>query len=188
MAVRIANLALQKLGVRRIASLDEDSKQAAAMQACYDMLRKGELRRNFWIFAIARTTLAASGTAPTWGRSYAYNLPPDFLRIASEDPRYTAIRTDYLVDGGQILTTQPGPLYLRYVRDVVNDNLFDPLFAEALSCRLALQTCEELTGSTSKLHDIGVLYDRFMGEARMVNAIEAGSDEPEEDPWILARA
>jgi len=188
MAVTVANLALQMLGQAPISALNENSKRAAAMDRCYEIIRQGELERNFWTFAITRTTLAALGTGPTWGRTYAFNLPPDYLRIANEDPSYPSIRTDRLIEGRQILTSDPGPLYLRYVRDFTNAALFHPLFKRGLACSMAIQTCEELTGSSGKLRDIAAQYDKFMSEARMVNAIEAGPEEPEEDSWITVRA
>lgn len=47
----IANRAIIHLGVRQIASVDEDSKNNRTMAALYDVLRQAELRRNVWKFA-----------------------------------------------------------------------------------------------------------------------------------------
>lgn len=56
----IANRALQHLGASRIADgalLTEDSKNASEVRACYDSLRRLELRSNFWSFAIRKAVL-----------------------------------------------------------------------------------------------------------------------------------
>lgn len=59
-ATDIANIACQKVGAARIATgalLTENSRQASEIRACYDMLRRFELRRNVWRFAIRTTAL-----------------------------------------------------------------------------------------------------------------------------------
>src|ERR1700741_759097 len=81
--VDIANRALQKCGVpptNRIASFTEDSKEAAEISQCYDTLRRAELRRNFWSFAIKRTvgrsitSTDKSITPPTYSGATSYDL------------------------------------------------------------------------------------------------------------------
>ncbi len=78
--VDIANRACQHCGVTRIASLDEDSVQAGEILFCYDKLRKAELRRNVWRFAIKRAAIRpiAIGTmllsAPLWSPTTTYGF------------------------------------------------------------------------------------------------------------------
>jgi hypothetical protein len=58
----IANRACQKVGAARIAPgllLNENSRQASEIRACYDMLRRSELRRNVWRFSIRTCALRA---------------------------------------------------------------------------------------------------------------------------------
>jgi hypothetical protein len=59
--VDIGNRALQHCGVPRIATPDfsEDSQRASEVSFCYDKLRKAELQRRYWSFAIKRTVLRA---------------------------------------------------------------------------------------------------------------------------------
>lgn len=59
-ATDIANRACQKVGAARIASgalRTENSRQASEISACYDMLRRKELRRNVWRFSIRTVAL-----------------------------------------------------------------------------------------------------------------------------------
>lgn len=58
----IANSGLQSLGANPILSVDEDSTNNLEMSACYDKLRRAELRRNVWRFAVRRTALRAMTT------------------------------------------------------------------------------------------------------------------------------
>jgi hypothetical protein len=53
----IANRGLQIVGARRITALTDSSKNAAAVNFVYDKLRRAELRRNNWRFAIRWATL-----------------------------------------------------------------------------------------------------------------------------------
>ncbi len=55
--IDIANRALQQCGVSRIADFTEDSLQASETSFCYDKLRRAELRRNVWRFAIRNAAL-----------------------------------------------------------------------------------------------------------------------------------
>jgi len=61
----ICNRALQKIGATLIGSnnfLSEQSRNAAACRACYDDLRRAELRRNVWTFSVKRAVLRAYQT------------------------------------------------------------------------------------------------------------------------------
>lgn len=65
---QIANRALQRVGGERIGVLDptktlwtEDSKNADEIRACYHILRRTELRRNVWRFAVRTIALRAIG-------------------------------------------------------------------------------------------------------------------------------
>src|SRR5258708_28560486 len=82
--VDIGNLALQMCGVtsmNRITSFADNSKEAAAINLCYDTLRRGELRKEFWKFAIKRAVTRnvqptdSLITFPAWanGSSFANN-------------------------------------------------------------------------------------------------------------------
>lgn len=113
----IANRALQKLGASRIAAGEltnpDDtliSKNASEIKACYDMVRRAELRRNVWRFAIRNVAvrpvsltskLVTFGTYAS-GTTYAQN---DIV-IASDGLIYSSLLAGNL--GHDPLTS---PLY-----------------------------------------------------------------------------
>lgn len=185
--VSICNLALQKLGAARIAALDEASQNARECNACYEHLRDTELRTNKWKFALKRITLAPSATTPDFTYSYAFPLPSDCLR-----PIFPArLGLDWKVENHEevasILTNDGNTLEVRYVKQVTDPTLFDPLFIEAYACRIAWHLCESITQSNSKKEAAMQAYMFSIREARRLNAIEIGQLKQPVDEWLDAR-
>jgi len=184
--VSIANRALQKLGAKRISSLTQDHPNARSINACFVSVRKMELRRYDWSFAIKRASIAADATdvtiLNTWKR---YSLPNDFLKLIRDNESGSYV--DWKIEGLYILTADASPLQIRYVAHIEDPVLFDALFVEAFAGRLAAETCEEITQSTGKLEQIAAGYKDDIAEARRVGAIEKAAQEFPEDSWLAAR-
>lgn len=200
----ICNRALQKLGAKRIASLNEASPSARAVNLAYDIVRRSELRKRVWNFTIQRDSLAADSPAPTWGRQNSFTLPSDFLRLAESYPEqltndinvvgvtvaFTASFTgmkDWVIEQNKIITNDEAPLQIRYVMDVTDTTLFDPLFSEALSTAIAFEICEEITQSNTKKEAMGRHYMAIIDEAKLANSMEVAPADPPPDTWIACR-
>lgn len=127
-----------------------------------------------------------------------FMLPNGYLRQAPSDPRagqFSALgfpsntpATDWVFEGSYILTQEAGPILLRFCADIGDPNQFDPMLAEGLSARIAMETVERITQSTAKLQMITAAYKEVMGEARAVNGIETGPTFPPLDDYIACRA
>lgn len=185
--VEICNRALQKLGAKRIVSLDDDSPNARACQAAYEPVKRAELRAHPWNFAVQRAELAADATAPAWGRANSFQLPSDCLRILPDYPEDNRNSHDWQIEGRKILTDDTDPIYLRYIYDVTDPNEMDPLFREAVSAKLAIELCEELSQSNTKKDTLRDDYKEIIREARRTNAIENVAAEPPQDSWLSVR-
>lgn len=186
--VDICNRALQILGAKRIVSLTQDSVNGRACNTAYASLRDAELRAHPWNFAIKRASLPAASPAPaTGGRQNSFPLPPDFLHLLDPYPELLLNTLDWQIEGQAISSNDTGPLAIRYIWQVTDPNMMDPLFREALSNRLALGICEELTQSNVKHDDIEKDYIQFLREARRINAIESVAAFPPEDSYITLR-
>lgn len=183
----IANRALQKIGAARVTSLDEGSRNADAVKFAFDFLRDSELQMRFWTFAIKRISITNDATAPAFGRAYQYTLPEDYLRIAPDDPHYPSAYTDRLFEGRKILTDEGGPLQIRYVSNAVPEEQWDPLFADALAMRIAMEVAEELTQSATKRDAAETSYKFFIDAAKKVNSIISGPIFPEIDEIVEVR-
>lgn len=204
----IANRALQILGYQPISNIQENSRGARAMNRAYASVLLAELGSNFWNFSMTRAILAASTTKPAFGPANYFPLPPDFIMLGPPDqvvnysfgfsggipsnPNSNVAYSDYQIEnapgiGPCIASNQPAPLYIRYISNTVTESQFDPMFAEAFSAALAIETCEELTQSNTKIQSIEQIYKEAMDTAKKRNSYQNAPVRPPVDPWILAR-
>jgi hypothetical protein len=186
-AVEICNRALQKLGARRITTLTEDSVNARACNTAYDPVRLAELRAHPWAFAIKLASLAADSTAPAFGKSNAFQLPSDYVRLVPPYPEDNYNSNDWEIQGLKIYTNDSAPLNIRYVADITDANTMDPLFREALAAKLAEELAEELTQSNPKKEKATRGYEEAIAQARRANAIVSIAQMPPDDPYITVR-
>ena len=184
--MRVANLALQKLGAGEIVSMSEDTRERRAITRCYTMLRDRELRAHNWNFSIKRAVLAPSSVAPLFEFAKAFPLPSDCLRPLppARDVDWTI---EYHEGSKHILTNEGTVIYLRYVSRVTDETQFDPLFADMLACKIAWHCCEEITQSNQKKADIEREYDKAKADAKRTNAFEQATPQEPEPPWLTAR-
>lgn len=150
------------------------------------------------IAALAFVYPIGSGPSTQSATRNVYRLPNGFLREAPQDPKAGSISflgapsglgySDWELEGDYIVTRDIDPIIFRFAASVTSVSRMDPMFCEGLGARIALETCERVTQSTSKLQNIAAAYKAFMTEARVVNGIETGPVEPEEDSYIQCRA
>lgn len=126
-----------------------------------------------------------------------YRLPSGYLRKAPQDPKAGVVSylgapggnasSDWELEGGYIVTADSPVIILRFVADIQDVALMDPMFCEGLGARIGLEICEPLTQSDSKLGTISQIYKTFMNEARCINGIESGPIEPPLDDYLACR-
>ena len=63
----------------------------------------------------------------------------------------------------------------------------DPMFCEGLGQRMGWAMCEAVTQAADKKQSCLAAYMLVMAEARAVNGIETGDEEPYEDEYVLVR-
>jgi len=185
--VGIANLALQKLGSpKRLESLTQDAPNARTLTACFESVRRAELRRYTWGFSIKRASIAADGDQTVWGSLNRFSIPNDYLRLIRDDESGFAL--DWHLEGLFIVTADSAPLDIKYVADITDPNYYDSLFVEAFASKLAYQTCKEITGSTNQQAVAKQDYDFAIAEAKRIGAIEKEAQAFPEDLWITVRS
>lgn len=184
--VTIANMALQKLGARRIAALDDvNDPNARSMNNAYNSIKDAELRRYAWSFAIARASIAADSADSLWGGWNRFRQPNDFLRLIRDDE--SGFQVDFKIEGYFILSANASPLEIRYIARIDDPNLYDPLFQEAFACKLADQCSIEIVQSSAFKDQINKDYEMAIKEAMRVGAIEKEAQNFPEDEWITIR-
>jgi hypothetical protein len=138
-----------------------------------------------------------SGPASQTVTKNVYPLPYGFLREAPQDPKAGSFGylgapsglqyNDWVYNSGFITTIETKVIVLRFGADVTDVHNMDPMFCEGLAARLAIECCEAITQSEGKLKAAWLSYNTVMREARMVNGIEQGPEEPPEDEYIVVR-
>lgn len=179
----ICNRALQHLGAQRILDITDVSRNGKACASAYDSVRRSELRKHPWRFAMKRDVLAPLATTPAFDFQYQFQMPADCLRIIKPRDPYL----DWEVEGRLILTNDTNTLQLRYIADVADPNTFDALFCEALALKMAEAMCEEITQSNTKKASIQAAYNDIIKEAKTTNAMETLPVEPNDDGYWIAR-
>lgn len=182
--VGIANGALQALGSSGILAFDQNTPNARSVSQSYAMTRATLLRNYAWSFAIRRASVAALSTTTIdvgLGALFQYLLPNDYARLL----RPIDQRVDWQIEGRYIVTLDASPLKFRYVADITDPAQFDASFVDVFQIALALDICEEVTGSTAKKQGLRQDYKDSIREARFANAIERDADVPLQDDYVL---
>ena len=152
-------------------------------------------------YGVGLTTLGiiyplGSGPSTQQATRNVFRLPNGFLRLAPQNPKGSTtwlggpsgvVYTDWNLENNYLVTAETGPLSLRFIADVTDVRLMDDMFCEGLAARVGVAVCDILTQSLSQLTAIEKVYDVFMGEARKVNAIEMGYDDPPDDNYLTVR-
>lgn len=202
--VDVCNLALQKLGAKRISALTDQTPSARACNLLYTSARQAELRKYDWNFAIQRVQLAADVPAPAWGRQNSFTLPSDYIKLTNDYPEdltedatqagitvaFTATFTglkDWVIEGKAIITNDESPLNVRYIADITDTTMWDSLFVKAVATCMAFEMCEELTQSNTKKESLAKEYEVIIEMAKKQSSIEVAPADPPPDTWIACR-
>lgn len=193
--IRIANLALQRVGVSSgIASLDEKSKEARSVRGMWDHLRDLVLGEYAWSFATVYAALPiVSVTRAPW--LYAYRLPADCLfplGLAVEQhvtslPQALpfAVQSD---TGGPILVTDQPDAVLRYTARLIDPLDWPAWFQDLMAWRLASDLCMPLTvdARLSQAVDAKLAQARVMAAQRSASSGQAPV-QPLPSAFVTAR-
>ena len=180
--VQIVNNALIKIGANAILTLTEDSEAARAANVIFEQVRDASIRDHIWNFAVTRVELAQSATAPAFEFAYQYPIPADCIRVLQmEDPNMV-----YKIEGRNLLTDE-GTAKILYLGRVEDVNLWDPMFVEAFSARLAAELAITLAESNSLYQNMMEMYQRKLADARSADAQESGYSEVIADTWLDSR-
>lgn len=178
--VAICNRALIEIGANTIVSLSEDSEEARRCSVVYDECRQTILRDNPWNFATKQASLARLSTAPLFDFQYAYQLPSDCLRVmrTKDNSRHKIV--------GRTVHSDEESLYIEYIADIDDPNVYDGMFREALSLLIAYKLAYATTASTSMAQDRYQVYLNALSRARGVDAQEGTPPSMRPTAWLRA--
>lgn len=190
--IDIVNLALARLGIDPIASLEEPTKAARTSKVTYPIARDAALADHEWKFARTSATLALlTETSP--GYEYTYRYPANCVKaikiddgVNAADLAYDLATESYVptssikfetgVDSTlnfkTILTDQP-EAKLIYTARVTNPTVFDPLFIDAMAWRMASDLAVSLLGNFQLQSNYMNVYRSLFSNAKAQGESEA---------------
>ncbi len=177
--VSICANALRRLGDDPITSLTDDTERARLCNAFYAPARDLVLRAHPWNFAITRATLAQLSDTPAFEYSYQYALPtsPLCLRVLQMEFQDYIYKIEHLEGQGRVLLTDESPARILYIAQITDPTLFDALFVDTLTARLAADLAYPVTNSAKLQEQMEVLYIRKLKEARAIDGQESFMDD-----------
>lgn len=196
-STQIANMALRHLGnAKQIATLTENSEEATACNAFYDIALEDTLREFAWPFATKIASLGLITEDPNDEWQYEYSVPSDclcFRRVLSgtrNDSRQS--RSPYRIVYGDASTSIYSNVedaegeYTVYVDDT---GRFSPDFTLALSYKLAALIAPAVTGGDPfKLGERALkMWDYQISKAASKAFNEEQAEEDPQAEFIRAR-
>ena len=177
--VSICSNALRKLGDSPIASLTEDSERARLCNALYEPARDSLLRSHAWNFAITRASLAQISSTPAFEYAYQYALPtnPFCLRVLKMEFEDYKFKIENLEGQGRVLLTDEGTANIIYIAKVTDPKLFDSIFVDTLTAKLAAEMTYSITNSAALQKEMERVYKLKLTEARSIDSTEGFTDD-----------
>lgn len=186
----ICNLALDYLDEAPLTDYSTDTSATARwFRRNFWAMAYQLMRKHPWNFAMARVQLPALSTAPAFGFAYAYQSPTDCLRVLplTVDGNENSKPVRHKIEGQNILCDLPGPINVRYIRQVDNTGLFDIQFVNVLAIALGQKAAHFITGKASYAQSLSQIAQNAMLEAQMTDSLEGSPDEPDDTFWEEAR-
>jgi len=172
--IHIANLALIPLEDGPLSSLNEASEAARLCKAALAGAIETVLVEHDWNCATRLSTLGAPlSQSPAHGFAYAYQLPPDCLRVQrlggpGDDIVWKRFGREVHTD------VTPGP-DLSYTALIRTEDM-DPACANAVAFRLSALIARKLTGSATQSNLANALAEQVGAIGASLDASEGAAD------------
>ncbi len=184
----IANIALSHLGVgKEIASLDENSETARAINRFYEEARDMVLRAFKWPFAFTTADLALVEEDPTDEWLFSYEHPTDCLMVhkiqsgTRNDTRQS--RVPYRIangDGSRVIYTDVEEAVIEYTARIDDPLMYSPDFTMALTYLLASFVAPRVVGGSDMFKLSERCRQMYVMEIQRAAANAANEEQAEE--------
>lgn len=182
--VQIINNGLSKIASSRVRRIDPPSTPLEAyMSVNYAQWRRQELTKRRWVFAFVKGyRLTQVSDSEAGDKKYKYAMPIDCLRpIRTKSTEW--------VQAGRYIYSAYSTLFIDYIRNAPEED-DDPLFDEVLACKIAFESAEYVTQSSTKEAAALEKYKMAIRDAGSVNAFIIGPEDYDEDDdeltWLEA--
>jgi len=177
--VSICSNALRRLGDDPITSLTDDTERARLCNSFYSDTRDAVLRLHPWNFAITRASLSKLSTAPAYGFANQFSLPtsPYCLRVLGMEYEDYIFKVENVATHGRVLLTDEATANIIYVARITDTNLFDAMFVDVLTQKLAVDLAYPVTNSTTLQTQMQKVFEKKLSEARSIDGQEGFIDD-----------
>ena len=177
--VSICSNALRRLGDDPITSLTDDTERARLCNSFYADTRDAVLRLHPWNFAITRASLSKLSTAPAYGFANQFSLPtnPYCLRVLGMEYEDYIFKVENVATHGRVLLTDEATANIIYVARITDTNLFDAMFVDVLTQKLAVDLAYPVTNSTTLQTQMQKVFEKKLSEARSIDGQEGFMDD-----------
>ncbi|WP_347137524.1 hypothetical protein [Paracoccus sp. SSK6] len=168
----IGAAAFQAMELAPFSSFADDTPQAQDAAAQYPVARRMCLEACDWSFASVVADLpqiATVGLPVDPALPHAFSLPGDC--VIFRHPLDLDLR--WRLDGRTLRAEWPGPLPVRYTRDIDNENIMPATFQTALALRLAAMLSPRWVGADSKTQSLDNRAALALKEAMRLDARSA---------------
>jgi hypothetical protein len=192
--VQICNLALLKFGSPKITAITDNTPEADACEALWDVVRDEVLYEGPWNFAMRRADLGTPVvTAPAFEYDYAYTLPTGCIRVW--DFYNKPVGTPWEVEGGQLLTNETEEIYIRYIYQATTVAEFSVGFSLCLATKLAAELAIKIGSNIAIRQALAQEYKVLLSKYLALNALEGDPQRKANDglledaaaTWVTSR-
>lgn len=190
------NDALGMIGQNPIRMAGDGSVSSNRCNTFYTPLRKGLLRSHRWNFAERRVQLAQLSTGPTFGYTYAYQLPADCLRVWEYNG--AGVQTSGFIDyyglgtryqpmfkvEGKSLVSHDSQAFVVYSHDINNPSLWDALFYQVIVTWLASKLAASIPKNDTKADSLMKQAVNVLLPMALAADGQEGSTEPFQADWL----
>ena len=187
----VSNVALRLIGQPTIINRTDGSSTSNIVDDTFDDVRDDLLRSHPWNFATKRVKLAQSSTAPVFEFDYAYPLPADWLRtisVHSNDAGHsTILHRVEVINGQRAIVTSSDQVYIRYVYQETDPNVWAADFRRAVSLALARDWAVPISSSNTLQDQLNKQFQRTLARARSADGLGASPELRPRGSWANAR-
>jgi hypothetical protein len=185
--IALLNKALVLCGAASINAITDDTPNARALNAIYDISRKSILTECKWTFSTTRSTLSTVATTTiAWfhiEEGYVYTRPSAALRIWEMSDCQAIWREEY----GYIISNTAN-LGAKYCMDHSEVGVWPPKFVEAFIDKLCSDICFMILNSASKAESFLSKYQKVsLPQAKTENSQTGTQQQARDDEWLSSK-
>lgn len=188
----IANAALSRIGQKAVSDIDYGPDlTAGAVRLVFEQTVRTMGRQHPFKCLLRRQALVQNTVAPAFGWSYAYDLPPELLRLKTlNDLDAWNLENFYTIEDNTLLCDVDSAkiVYTAYTADSTK---YDPLFVEALIVLLAAKLATRIRQD----EQLGLALMQEYRQIALPDAVVVDANEHFQRPphpgdysrWVAAR-